>query len=479
MRLAPTQTMALSSIQKICLSILLVLSLLVSLDHMRRWFTGLPPDLRAFYAAGQVIDQHANPFTVQPLLNQERSLTGPNATQDIVAPVPLPPYDLVAFGLFARLPVHLAAACTAAATIAAGVAIGFALFQAAEIPLLLAIAAAFEAVIYAASGLGQIAPIAIALLAIAIWAVRTKRYNLAGICVAVSLIQPQIALGAVISTALFVPRARVSLILCVALALLTSFIVLPHTIIAQYTAILGIHALAEIHFPAQYSLTWLAVHFGTSPKLAIALGGASTVLALVLSLIIVAQHCQAALMNGAVIALPAAFAVLGGSFIHEHQLALAFIPALFLLRTTRSLFDSNWALAIMVLPFSSFLTLEPYWPKHAAYPSIALAFAICWTLVFYRSRPLGNATAMQKSTVITIGLACLFLLFAKLRPIVQMQLPQIPIIATENASLEWAVFCESANTAFHSTWYPLLVKLPVWLSAIAIAVCTARNVEQQ
>jgi len=464
-------------LHRIALILLMLLAMAVSLDHVRRWFTGLPPDLRAFYAAGQLVDRRVSPYTVEPLLSRERALTGPHATQPIAAPVPLPPYDLVAFGLLARLPVRAAAACMGMLTIGAAFVIAAATHRPARIPFPLAAAVAFAAVVYSASGLGQIAPIAIALLALALWALRTGRERTAGLAVAASLIQPQIAVGAFISTLLFVPKARLSALAVVLIAALASSLTLPEAVITEYAGVLKIHALAEIHFPAQYSLTWLAARFGAPPESALWAGAGSSALFLLTSLTIVARASRMARANGAVIAVPAAFAVLGGSFLHEHQLALALLPALLYSRPTRSLFDSLWALAVLVIPFSSFLTLESFWPNPSAYPSIFIAFATAAALLYQRSLPLGPALAARKASLVTAGLLVLFLVMAKFRPIVQMLLPNIPIIPGENASLAWNLFCESANAAFHSAWYPLLVKIPVWLGASIIALCAARNVE--
>jgi hypothetical protein len=464
-------------VQRIALILLMLLAMAVSLDHVRRWFTGLPPDLRAFYAAGQLVDRHASPYTVEPLLTRERALTGPHATQQIVAPVPLPPYDLVAFGLLARLPVRAAAACMGFLTIGAAFAIAAATYRPARLPFPLAAAIAFEAVVYSASGLGQIAPIAIALLALALWALRAGHERTAGLAVAASMIQPQIAIGALMSTLLFVPKARLSALATMCIAALASYLMLPKSVIMEYAGVLKIHALAELHFPAQYSLTWLAARFGVPPESALWAGALSSLFFLLTSLIIVACASRTARTNGAVIAVPAAFAVLGGSFLHEHQLALALLPALLYSRPTRSLFDSLWALAVLLIPFTSFLTLEPFWPNPPAYPSIVVAFATAAALVYQRGLPLGPVLALRKASVVTAGLLVLFLIFMKARPIVHIVLPNIPVIPGENASLAWNVFCESANAAFHSAWYPLLVKVPIWLSASVIALCAARNVE--
>ena len=130
----------LSLIQRIVLLLLMLAAIAISVDHTRRWFGGLPADIRAFYAAGQVVDQHADPFTVEPLLTHERALLRTGSAQAVVAPVPLPPYDLALFGLLARLPVKIATALFATLTIASGIVIGYALYQAARLPLALAIA---------------------------------------------------------------------------------------------------------------------------------------------------------------------------------------------------------------------------------------------------------------------------------------------------------------------------------------------------
>lgn len=471
----PTNVSNFTQLKKIIFAILMIFAVLVCADHTRRWFHAVPADLRAFYAAGVVVDQHANPLTVQPLFNVERGLPNGGSIQQFVSPVPLPPYDLAALGLLARLPVALATGLMALATLAAGFVTAFALYRAAAIPLTLAIAVAFMATVYSASGLGQIAPIAIAAIALGVWAVREQRYSLAGVAVAISLIQPQIAVAPLACVLLFVPRARIAAIAVLVIEAVASFVFVGPTEILQYVSALAIHARAELHFPAQFSLTWLLTYFGFAPSIALALGSVSTVIAIVASIYFVANKREQALANGAVIALPAAFSVVGGSFIHEHQIALAVVPALLLLRPTARIFDSAWALAALVIPFASFLTLEAYWPNKAAYPSIALAFAICYALTYARAEPLGAAFALWKGAAVTAGLAVVFFGLMHFRPHVALLLPVLIHHASENASIEWATFCEAANAAFHGSSFTVFVKLPVWLSIVTVAICSARN----
>ena len=467
-----------AQLQRFFYMLLMVLAVLVCADHTRRWFHELPTDLRAFYAAGQVVNLHADPFTVQPLLGLERNLTAGAAGQTIVAPVPLPPYDLAALGLLARLPVQFAAGVMAFLTLGAGLVTAAALYRAARIPLTLAIAVSYLATIYSASGLGQVAPLAIAAIAFTTWAVREKRYNWAGLALAMSLIQPQIAVAPLLSLLCFVPKARLWAVVCIVGEILASIICIGPTLMRQYLTVLGMHARAEMHFPAQLSLTWLLSIFGAPPAIAILLGSVSTLFMIAAAIAIVARHRGPAVLNGAVIALPAVFGVIGGSFLHEHQLALAIVPALLALRPTTALFDSSWAVGALTIPFLSFLTLEPYWPKASAYPSILLAFLVCWAIVYGRSELLGTTLAVRKATIVTAGLGVVFVVFMKLRPFIAFDIPTVVPVPNENASIEWAYFCEAANAAYHTAVFPLLVKLPVWASAVAIAVCSARNIEK-
>ena len=207
------------------------------------------------------------------------------------------------------------------------------------------------------------------------------------------------------------------------------------------------------------------------------LGGLSTIIGIGVSLFIVARHRTQATANGAVIAIPAAFSAVGGSFLHEHQLMLAFVPALFLLKPTRSIMDSSWALVALIIPFASLLTLDRRWPTAASVPSIVLAFCIAWALVYFRSREFGDELALRKASVITAGWALVFLVLAKLRPVLTVPEPTLTPIALQNASIEWKVFCDAVGAAFQPAIYPLLVKLPLWGSVIAVAVSSAKNVE--
>nr|MDQ6925711.1 glycosyltransferase 87 family protein [Candidatus Eremiobacteraeota bacterium] len=88
-----------------------ILAALIALNPLSRP-TYVMGDFRAFYCAGAVIAQHANPYLEEPLRGCERD-AGPPAEpaflRPVALPAPLPPFALALFVPFGLLPFPVAA----------------------------------------------------------------------------------------------------------------------------------------------------------------------------------------------------------------------------------------------------------------------------------------------------------------------------------------------------------------------------------
>jgi len=460
-------------------AIVAALAIFGGLHDMAQWFRGVPIDFRAFYAAGEVVAvDRADPYRVQPLLRRENTMPLVHEALPIVAPAPLPPYDLVALEALGRTPLVVAEALFGCITLAAGVATGMALARGSKLPLTVGLAVAFIAVLSYAIVLGQIAPISIAALACAAWALCENRASLGAAALLIALVEPHVAAGAVIATLLVVPRARPVL-----LAGLVAYAIVPTLLFGtgqwlEYAHTLALHATAEVHFPPQYSLTWFLVALGVAEKPALLAGSLSTVVLTLASLAVVVVARERSVRSGAVVLLPALAALIGGTFIHPHQLVFAIVPALWYLRPARRTFDSTWIVGMLVVPFTLLIGFDPHWPNRDASAIIAVTMVTAWCTIRAWSASLGTAIAVRKAWLVTSVLGAFFFtlvaLHYRLHTAISPIAP-IPADPNENASIAWRAYSDDIAAQLHSTAYLVAIKIATVFALVATAVITSRK----
>ncbi len=311
--------------KRVVLGVFAAAVLILMLGHLRYYFRGnvFLYDFKAFYCGGQVVLHGADVYRLEPLLSCERTLGG---LPSYGAPVPLPPYDLGPLALIALFPFSIAKALLGVLELAAVLGIAYAMKRLSVLPYAVALGVAFFGVGYEAEKYGQITPFAIAFIALAAVWIREKRYLPAAIAVCASLIQPQFGAPAVIGAFLLLPAVRVPIVAFIAglFAIGLPFGGIGGAV--EYARLLPLHALAEDVFAPQYSATFVAHQLGASDATALALGSACYAVMLAFGLALVCVARKATLETGAAVLLPAAFSVLGGSFIHAHQIAVA-VPA--------------------------------------------------------------------------------------------------------------------------------------------------------
>ena len=134
-----------------------------------------------------------------------------------------------------------------------------------------------------------------------------------------------------IAVALLVPRARVTLGLALAGLAIADALATPGQQLHYLTSVLPQQASAQVRAPDQYSLTFLLAMLGVGDRAALALSAISSV-ALLAAGIVFAQRWLRAGERAGIVFAPAACAVIGGSYLHITQIALALPAALLLLR---------------------------------------------------------------------------------------------------------------------------------------------------
>jgi Glycosyltransferase family 87 len=327
---------------------------------------GLMRDFNAFYCAGQTLNAGADPYRAEPLGSCERApkpdplLAG---QAGLTAPAPLPPYALVPFRALAFLPYVSAAIVWTLLGIGAVVAAVWAMRKITGLPLLALVAAFALGDGYASLCLGQVAPIAVAAIAVAAWLLREGRDEWAGCAAGIAMIEPHIGLPLCASLFVWRARTRVPLlgfaVVCVAASVLTSGVPIS---LEYVRGVLPAHALSEIANEKQFSLTY-ALHRLGAPDEAALRAGELWYAVMLLGGVWAAGKLATRYKNAAAIAvIPPALAVFGGPFVHIIQIAAA-LPAALLLyvaapaRLRRTIGIAIVALAIPWIQFANLGTI--------------------------------------------------------------------------------------------------------------------------
>jgi len=459
--------------------IVALLAVLLVGNNIRRWFTDAPGDFVAFYAAGQVatLDRQL-PYRVEPLLDRERRLH-PNAHLTVATPSPLPPYDLAWLAPLARLPLRVALVFLAAATLAAAAVTSWVVARCSPLNAPTAVAVVFLGIAYDASQYGQIAPIAIAALAVATWALRAERPVLAGVALLISLIEPHMAAAALIAAFLFVPKARLTLALGIVTLVVAGTLAFGPGAWLDFVHTLPLQAASEVRFPAQYGLTWLLVALGVPSGPALAAGTASTIVLALASFAIVGRNRERAVRSGAVVLLPATLAAVGGTYLHPHQLVIGLLAAILYARPTRRPVDATWALGIFVIPFVLLVTFEQPWPIGADAVEVAAAALATWLAVSELGA--SQANGRSRATVATGALVAVFAVLAIVRArlhFAPLTEPHVAFDPHANASAAWLPYADAIGAVLHQTPYLLAVKAVVWLGLVVASVASIRTLER-
>jgi hypothetical protein len=350
---------------RLVLGVLMGLLAIAALRDLSRLDGALPwktmDEFADFYCAGSVANQHASPYTYEPLhLCEHRVNVGATLRDQIfqknpavVFPAPQPPYDFVPFMALARLPRDTTRVIDAVAIVSAA-ALCAATIADLGVPIAVVAASLILSVVFASLNTAQIVPFALLALVGCGWLLRRNSNALAGIAAAVTAVEPTLGVAAMAATLLYVPKARATLLLtAVALALVAVGVVGEHGVVQYVAGVLPAHAVSEIGFPFQYSLTY-ALAYAHAPAVVARLGGALSYVVLVALGLYAAPRAAAALdRRELLVFLPALCAVIGGAFVHQEELCFA-LPALLVLAASsrgRAQFVFAAALCVLAIPW--------------------------------------------------------------------------------------------------------------------------------
>jgi hypothetical protein len=196
---------------------------------------------------------------------------------------------------------------------------------------------------------GELPPLVIGIVCAAALLLERGRPRAAALVASLSLIEPHVAGPVLLALFVAAKPARVPLaVLGLALAAV-SVAVLDPALSAEYFGLaLPAHAASEIPANDQFSVTWIAHELHAGDFGALRAGALSYVLLTVLGILAGLRLAQRFERPAFIVLVPAAFAVIGGTFIHDVQLPIA-IPAALLLASVGTERARSLALAPVLL----------------------------------------------------------------------------------------------------------------------------------
>lgn len=337
-------------------------------------------DFQAFYCAGAAVHAHADPYRTHPLGDCEHLHTdGTYAAlpRGVALPAPQPGYDMAAFAVISALPFDRAKALWGA-LIAMAIAVAIACtVWATGLPLGIVIAAFIISLVMPALAFGELFAFFAAAVCAAMYFASRERWAAAGVCAALSLVEPHLGLPVCIALAVWKPQARAALGLsAVALGAIAIATLGTAQALEYVTRVLPLHALAEISSDAQLSLSAVLHAAGVPDALAVQLGTLSYALA-ALAGIVLSKMLASRLRSGAfLVAVPAAFAIIGGTFIHVTEFFAAIPLALLLIARDPSRKIATTALVLLAIPW--YTAVEPGNALALALLGAIAAFYLVW-----------------------------------------------------------------------------------------------------
>lgn len=417
-------------------------------------------DFRVFWCGGSVALAHANPYSVQPILACEHLYETAllRDSPNVVLPFVLPTFDLVPLAALARLPFDVAARVFVALS-AGAIAIGIALVaRTTRLPLLVCAAALAMSIGLPSLALGQIVPFEFLAIAATGALIAARRERLAGACAALTLLEPHVGAFVVVTLFVLLPQARLALLAGTLTLGVAGLAVGGVHGTASFLAALPAHAAAEAGYFEQYSVTYALMYAGVPKAVALAAGAAGSavmlIVAIVLARVLSVQGARAALVY-----LPAACAVTGGTFVHLTQIALA-IPAALLLfaHASRGTVERRIAalgVVLLAVPWS-----YPVLIKQA----LASAMLVIGLLVWHY-RP------SYRWTVSVLAACWLIFSVIENHPPPAQPVPILAAaVATETASIHWGEALDQMT--LHGARF-IAVKCPTWLGLCATLVAAA------
>lgn len=293
-------------------------------------------DFRAFYCAGAAALAHHNPYRTEPLQTCERVRTDSyfaTFSRSVVVPSPVPGYDIALFAQLSRLPFPLAKVLwNAVLSVAVGLAM-IALLRLTGLSPPTVFSALWLSLAFPSFQLGELIAVGIAAVCLAAVYAQCGRWQAAAIAATIALVEPHLGISVWLALFIWRPQTRPILLGGAGLLALTSFVTLGMTENIEYlTTVLPSQALSDLASDAQFSASVILHYLGAVDATALRL---ATIIygAMVLASVYLAQALSKKLEDrGFLVTVPAAFALVGGAYIHVTYMAAALPLAMLLYR---------------------------------------------------------------------------------------------------------------------------------------------------
>jgi len=397
-----------------------------------------PIDFLAFDGAAHAAAHGADPYLAEPLRSYERAELAESHIKmvpNLVVPAPLPPYELALFAPLAFVPFRIASAAWLALALLA-VAVTIVLLRRTTGAPLLAIAPALLlADAFSSVSVGQIVPLMLCALCAAGAALAAGRPRTAALAALATACEPHVGLAVCAGLFVWEPRARRTLAVgAAALAVLSLCSGGIARNLEYLTVVLPAQARGEgLEFGGQYSVSALLAAYGVQASLALALGSVAYLAAAGAGVAFGGSLARALRSPAAIVFLPAALAVVGGTYVHIHQIAFA-LPVV-LLAFAR-------APQLRLATLAALLLLTVPWEIVAEIPGV------------------GPAHHVAHRVDVKAALA-------------RVAAPDLP------AEVAWSVWVRSGERDSRTRFERLLFKLPTWagllLALAALAACARRE----
>ncbi len=309
-------------------------------------------DFAAFYCASLAARTHADPYKTAPLrgCQVERAYrpAGLAYVGNSIDPAPLPGYDFALFAPLTFLPYRIAGLLWIALLVAANLAGSFVLAKLTRMPfgLVVALLAVTNGTI--CYTFGQPQPIVTLALVAAALSLRIGRPRVAAAIASLTLIEPHVGLPVIVALFLWSAQARVPVVLlCAAFGVLSFAFLGTATNVEYFAKVLPIHAFAEVPVWIQYSLTSVLYTFGVPDALALRLASIQYALTIALG-VALAGPLAKRIGAPALVLFPAAYAVVGGPYMHIQQISSAIPFALYVAAFVPALRVWGWVAVVLL-----------------------------------------------------------------------------------------------------------------------------------
>jgi hypothetical protein len=414
-------------------------------------------DFRAFYCAASVLTHGGSPYAASAMYACE-SEPMPwglySAANGVAVPAPLPGYAVIAFVPFSVFAYQGACIAWLLVVLASTALAVCALSLLLDRPVAGALAALAPGIAIVVVPFGELGCIVLAALLCMGLALRARAWGWAAVAGSAAMLLPQIGVPAMLAACIFLPPMRLRVLASIGVLAAGDLAGSSGAALSYLFTILPEHARAEIPSSVQYGATWMlhAAHASDAAALA---GGTASYALMVVAGVLASKAAASQLRDDACFPLvPAAFAMIGGTFVHYAHIMVA-IPAALLLATRRNVrFGGAFGAAVLLLvvPWLWALSQPLFTVLFAAVCAACASMLLDWT-------PRSALRAALAS-----ALLCAIVLVTGAH--YGAGNPDANLLAHQQSLHSWGRYIASARSGTGPAWW--IAKLPTWMGLLLL-----------